>query len=105
MTAALVSPPAADTEIAEQRFVMDRIGWDAYVTINEALQENNSLRMIYNGGRLIFMGKSRRHERLAEFLGHLVMAVAAHSQLECEPSGEATVRRRVKAAGLEGDRT
>ena len=51
------------------------------------------------------MGKSRLHEQLAEFLGHLVMAVAAYLAIDCEPSGEATFRRRKKAAGLEGDRT
>ena len=51
------------------------------------------------------MGKSRRHERLAESLDHLVLAVAAHLQIECEPSGEATYRRREKEAGVEGDRT
>lgn len=33
------------------------------------------------------------------------MAVAAYLEFDCEPSGEATFRRRPKAAGLEGDRT
>jgi len=104
-SATLVSPPATQIEIDEQRFVMGGISWDAYVTISEALDEHQGVRMIYCDGRLILMGKSRRHERLAEFLGHLVMAVAAHSQLDCEPSREATFRRRPKEAGLEGDGT
>ena len=34
-----------------------------------------------------------------------VLGVAAVLGLECEPSGEATCRRREKEAGLEGDRT
>jgi Uma2 family endonuclease len=105
MSVTLVSPPAAESETAEQRFVIGGITWDAYVTISDALNEHVGVRMIYNDGRLILMGKSRRHERLAEFLGHLVMAIAAYSQLDCEPSGEATYRRRPKGAGLEGDRT
>jgi Uma2 family endonuclease len=105
MSVTLASPPAAETETAEQRFVMVGIRWDAYAAINDALDEQRGLRMIYNDGRLIFMGKSRRHEQLAELLGHLVMAVAVYLQIDCEPSGEATFRRRQKEAGVEGDRT
>jgi Uma2 family endonuclease len=105
MSVSLASPPRIEMETAEPRFVVDRIRWDAYVTICDAFDEHSGLRLIYNDGRLIFMGKSRRHERLAEFLDHLVLAVAAYSRIECEPSGEATYRRRQKEAGIEGDRT
>jgi len=99
-----ISEPVS-TESDEQQFVIPGVRWDAYVTINEALDNRRNPRMIYYEGRLTFMGRSRIHERLAEFLGHLVLAVASYSQLECEPSGEATYRRRQKEAGLEGDRT
>ena len=105
MSVTLVSPPAAETEDSEQRFVMGGIPWDAYVTISEALDEHSGVRLIYVDGRLTLMGKSRRHERSSELLGHLVLAVAAYLQIYCEPSGEATVRSRPKGAGLEGDRT
>ena len=67
--------------------------------------EHSGVRLIYNDGRLTFVGKSRRHERLAEALDHLVLAVAVYTQIDCEPSGEATYRRRQKEAGIEGDRT
>src|ERR1017187_2500008 len=99
-----ISEPVS-TESDEQQFVIPGVRWDAYVTINEALGNRRNPRMIYCQGRLTFMGKSRIHERLAEFLDHLVLAVASYSQLECEPSGEATYRRRQKEAGLEGDCT
>jgi Uma2 family endonuclease len=105
MSVTLAPPPAAETETAEQRFVMGGIRWDVYVAICDALDEKRGVRMIYHDGRLIFMGKSRRHEQLAELLGHLVMAVAVYLQIDCEPSGEATFRRRQKEAGVEGDRT
>jgi Uma2 family endonuclease len=105
MSVTLVSPPAAETEDSEQRFVMGGIPWDAYVTISDALDEHSGVRLIYIDGRLTLMGKSRRHERSSELLGHLVLAVAAYLQIDCEPSGEATVRSRPKGAGLEGDRT
>ena len=105
MSVALVSNQATESETAEQRFVIGAIGWDAYIAISDALDEHSGVRMVYNDGRLILMGKSRRHERLAESLDHLVLAVAAHLEIECEPSGEATFRRREREAGVEGDRT
>jgi Uma2 family endonuclease len=103
MSVALSEP--VNAELEERHFVIPGIRWDAYVTINEALGDRRNPRMIYCQGRLTFMGKSRVHERLAEYLDHLVIAVASYSQIECEPSGEATYRRRQKEAGLEGDRT
>jgi Uma2 family endonuclease len=105
MSVTLASPPAAETEDAEQRFVMGRITWDAYLKISDALGDQPGVRMIYCDGRLAFVGKSRRHEWLSECLGHLVMGIAAQIGIPCEPAGEATYRRHEKGAGLEGDRT
>jgi len=105
MSTPFVSPPAAETGTTEQRFVMGDISWDACVTISDALDEHLGVRTIYDDGRLIFMGKSRRHEWLSDSLGHLVMGIASHLGIPCEPSGEATYRRLERNAGLEGDRT
>jgi Uma2 family endonuclease len=105
MSVTLVSQPTAEIETAEQRFVIGRIDWDAYVTICDALDEQNGVRLIYNDGKLIFMGKSRRHEWLSDCLGYLVIGIATHLRIPCEPAAEATFRRREKAVGLEGDRT
>jgi Uma2 family endonuclease len=105
MSVTELSPPAAPSENGEQRFVMGRVSWDAYVKISEALDDQPGLRMIYCDGRLVFVGKSRRHEWISDTLGHLVMALAAQLSIPCEPAGEATYRRQEKEAGLEGDRT
>jgi Uma2 family endonuclease len=105
MSVTLVPPPAAEPDVGEQRFVMGRVTWDAYVKISEALEDQPGLRMIYCDGRLVFVGKSRRHEWLSECLGHLVLGIAAQLGIPCEPAGEATYRRRERGAGLEGDRT
>jgi Uma2 family endonuclease len=105
MSVTLVSRPTAEIETAEQRFVIGRIDWDAYVTICDALDEQNGVRLIYNDGKLIFMGKSHRHEWLSDCLGYLVIGIATHSRIPCEPAAEATFRRREKETGLEGDRT
>jgi len=105
LTPAEATAPAAMTDHGEQRFVMGRVSWDAYVKISDALEDQPGLRLIYCDGRLVFVGKSRRHEWLSECLGHLVMAIAAQLGIPCEPAGEATYRRRENKAGLEGDRT
>lgn len=105
MSVSLASPPPAEGETAEQRFVMGGIRWDAYVAISNALDENGHVRLVYHDGSLILMGKSRRHEWLSDCLGYLVIGIATHLGIPCEPAGEATYRRREKEAGLEGDRT
>jgi hypothetical protein len=86
MSVTLVSRPTAEIETAEQRFVIGRIDWDAYVTICDALDEQNGVRLIYNDGKLIFMGKSHRHEWLSDCLGYLVIGIATHLQIPCEPA-------------------
>ena len=97
-------PPAAETD--EQRFVIPRVSWEAYVGFNDALGERSYPRMIYCAGRLTFiMAKTRHHEWLSFYLGSFVAEVATILGIECEPSGEATYRRRKKEAGLEGDQT
>jgi Uma2 family endonuclease len=98
-------PARAETGTAEQRFVIGSISWDAYVTISDTLDELIGVRMIYNDGRLILMGKARRHEWLSHCLGHLVMGIASLLGIPCEPAGEAAYRSRERKAGLEGDRT
>jgi len=100
-----VASPPLQPESTEPRMVIEGVSWDAYVALCDSTMDRPNPRMIYCEGRLVFMGKSRRHERLAELLGHLVMAIATRLAISCEPSGEATYRRHEKEAGLEGDRT
>jgi len=97
------TPAAAETD--EPAFVIPGVSWEAYVAFNDALGERTYPRMVYCAGRLTFMGKSRNHEWLSDCLGNFVLGAAGALGLECEPSGEATCRRREKEAGLEGDRT
>ncbi len=41
MSVTLASPPAAENETAEQRFVIGGLGWDADSAISDALDEHN----------------------------------------------------------------
>jgi Uma2 family endonuclease len=103
MAATLTTPVTTETD--GQHFVIPRVSWDAYVAFNDALEERSCPRMVYCAGRLTFTGKTRHHDWLSNCLGNFVVGVAAALGLECEPSGEATCRRREKEAGLEGDQT
>jgi Uma2 family endonuclease len=105
MSVTLAAPPSAETETAEQRFVMGGISWYTYVTISEALDEHLGVRLIYCDGSLILMGKSRRHDWYAERLGELAKALARGLRIPWEDAGQATFRRENMDAGLEGDKT
>jgi Uma2 family endonuclease len=105
MPVTLLNPPAAETEPAEQRFVMGRVTWDAYLKISDALDDQPGLRLIYCDRRLVFVGKSRRHDWFAERLGEFVKAMARGLGIPWEDAGQATYRREKLDAGLEGGKT
>ena len=84
---------------------MGRVSWDAYVKISEALDDQPGLRMIYCDGRLVFVGKSRRHDWFAERLGELVKAMARGLRNSMGGRGPGDVSTREQDAGLEGDKT
>jgi Uma2 family endonuclease len=100
-----VASPPLQAESSEPRMVIEGVSWDAYVALCDSTMDRPNPRMIYCEGRLVLMGKSRRHEPLSERLGHLVMSIATQLGVSREPSGEATYRRQKNEAGLEGDRT
>jgi Uma2 family endonuclease len=105
MSVTVATPPAGETENGEQRFVAARVSWDAYVKISDALDDQPGLRLIYCDGRLVFVGKSRRHDWIAERLAELIKALARGLGIPWEDAGHATFRRENMDSGLEGDKT
>lgn len=89
----------------EQRIILHAIPWNTYTTIGDALDHHREVRLIYDGGTLTFVVKSREHEVLAERFGYLVGMVAAGLSRECESCGQMTLRRKDLDAGVEGDKT
>ena len=57
MTLTLASPPSAEKEDVEQRFVMRGIGWDAYVTICDALEDHSGITNDLQRREIDFHGK------------------------------------------------
>ena len=79
MSVTFASPPAAETETAEQRFVIDGIRWDALC--DDLAMRSTSISvsgLIYCDGRLTLVGKSREHDWHAERLGELVKPSHGH---------------------------
>ena len=81
---------APTIEEGEQHFVLDGIGWDQYVTINDAFPDQRGLRMIYIDGSLTFLTLSRRHDWFENHLDKIVMIVALNVRIEQEVAGSAT---------------
>jgi Uma2 family endonuclease len=89
----------------EQSLTLDRIGWNQYQTIADALPDRGDLRIIYIDGRLTLVTTSRRHDWFAERLGDLVEAIANGLDIPWDDAGTATFRREDAGAGVEGDKT
>ncbi|GAC1335334.1 MAG: Uma2 family endonuclease [Isosphaeraceae bacterium] len=105
MSTTVIDEPTTAIEPAEQVLTLRGIGWDAYLTINEALGERQQARLVYLDGKLTLMTKSRRHEWLSNRFFQLVVAVAQGMGMTCEDAGETTFRREDIKGGLEGDQT
>ncbi len=92
-------------EEGDQQFVLYGIGWDQYVTIDDALPDGRGPRMIYVDGCLTFLKVSGRHKWFAYHLDAIITSVALVCGIEQEIGGSATYRLESEQVGLEGDRT
>ncbi len=99
-------PAAAPVDaLGDQWLVITGLSWEQYVTINDAIVERPSVRMIYCDGRLTLLTKSRRHGRYAGCLDFLVAELCKELNVLMETAGSATFRRQEKNGGIEGDKT
>jgi Uma2 family endonuclease len=89
---------------ADERVVLNGLGWSNYVKINDAVVQKPHVRMIYVDRRLTLLVTSRRHDWYAERLGELLFAVARELGTPLETAGSATFRSEEIEVG-EGDRT
>jgi Uma2 family endonuclease len=104
-TSAPSAPKAVTPPQADQQVVVRSLPWDAYIAIGDAFDSHREVRVVYQGGTLTLMVKSREHELFAERLGYFVAMIAVALCRPCEPCGRMTLRRRDVDAGVEGDKT
>ncbi|HUG94222.1 MAG TPA: Uma2 family endonuclease [Planctomycetaceae bacterium] len=101
-----VDAPAADAPAArtsaQQRFLVENLGWDAYQSIAEALDELN-VRINYDRGVLELMTLSSMHEWLKRLLAQFIDVLTLELKIRRRSAGSFTLRRRALNRGAESD--
>jgi Uma2 family endonuclease len=96
-------PGGAD---AEQRLVFCGISWERYLAFDKKLGDDRpGPRLYYLEGELEIMTTSNKHERLKEWLGDFMADYFLETGVEIVPRGQATMRRALKEAGAEPDKS
>ncbi len=103
MSVTFVSAPATETETAEQRFVIDGISWDAYVTISDALDEHLGVRIDLLRREVDAGGQISETRLACRASGRACQSHGTGNETPWEDAGQATFRRETMKAGLEGD--
>ena len=88
---------------AEQRVVLNNIGWNTYEHLLADHGDNSAPRLTYDRGELEIMSPSPEHEKFNRRIAQLVLAVAEELNVEAEDLGSTTFRREDLERGFEPD--
>jgi len=88
---------------AERRFLLSRVPWSLYLTLRDALGDDDATRMTYLEGTLELMSPSTAHEDVKTILARLLEAWAMELDVDLRGFGSATFRKEAKQRGLEPD--
>lgn len=99
----LASTGSAAGELGDQRVILTGIPWRQYLALNTAAGDRPGLRMTYLDGILEIMSPSERHEGIKTFLARVVETYCVERDIPLLGIGSTTLRRKVKAAGIEPD--
>jgi Uma2 family endonuclease len=83
--------------------VLQQFTWDDYERLLEELIDRHRLRVAYDRGRVEIMSTLSQHEEYGVFIDRLVGASTDRYDLNLEPRGRTTWKRRKLARGLEPD--
>lgn len=79
------------------------VGWDEYEHLLSQMEMFPGHRLSYVRGRLDIMSPRRDHEAYKFFIGSVVGLLAEAEQIDIEPSGTTTLRRKKLEIGAEPD--
>jgi Uma2 family endonuclease len=82
---------------------LPNVAWDEYEHLLSQMELYPGHRLSYDRGRLDIMSPKRDHEAYKFFIGSVVELLAEEEQIDIEPSGTATLRRRKLEIGAEPD--
>ncbi|HXE54922.1 MAG TPA: Uma2 family endonuclease [Tepidisphaeraceae bacterium] len=96
-----VSSPATPLE-EQQHIVLHDVSWEFYEQLLKEL-ENRPIQVTFDNGSLEIMAPLHIHEVWKKRIGGLVEVMCEELDLDIEPSGSTTFRRRDAVKGLEPD--
>src|SRR5947208_2548921 len=98
--------PLAHGYKPEQRVVFCGISWNRYLAFDKRLGDDRpGPRLYYLDGQLEIMTTSNEHERIKEWIGDFLGDYFMQAGIEIVPRGQATMRRALKEAGAEPDKS
>lgn len=87
---------------ADQRILMDGVGWDGYEALL-ALRGGRRPKLAYLDGVVELMTTSREHEWIKSWISHLVVTYCLERGVPASEYGEWTQKREAERAGAEPD--
>lgn len=88
---------------AGAKLQLPNVDWDEYEHLLSQMELFPGHRLSYDRGRLDIMSPKRDHEAYKYFIGKIVDLLAEEQQIDIEPSGTTTLRRRKLEVGAEPD--
>jgi Uma2 family endonuclease len=82
---------------------LPNVDWDEYEHLLSQMEMFPGHRLSYDRGRLDIMSPKRDHEAYKFFIGSIVELLAEEQQIDIEPSGTTTLRRKKLEIGAEPD--
>ena len=82
---------------------LPNIDWDEYEHLLSLMEMFPGHRLSYDRGRLDIMSPKRDHEAYKFFIGRIVELLAEEEEIDIEPSGTTTLRRKKLEIGAEPD--
>jgi Uma2 family endonuclease len=97
--------PAAEVEpeVADQRFAIHGVPWDAYVAINDALGDRGGVRVCYCEGTLELMSPGLLHEDKKTKIARLLELYGLLRDVPLHGLGSMTYRKKPRERGAEPD--
>jgi Uma2 family endonuclease len=87
----------------EQRVLLQNISWQLYESLLGELGHKRSTRIAYHQGQLEIMVPLPEHENRNRLIDRLIVTLIEELNLEYNPFGSMTIKKRKKAAGKEPD--